>query len=73
MASLLIFMAFGYQSLFTAFIFLTTLLAILAAIRYTVGKRLMDTLVGDVFVFLFFGMLSVLGSAFCFHKPYIGT
>ena len=69
-ASLLIFRAFGYEHLFIAFIFFNlTLLAIIAAVRYTVGKKAYGySGWGDVFVFLFFGLLSVLGSYFLFAK-----
>ncbi|MAO07451.1 MAG: 1,4-dihydroxy-2-naphthoate octaprenyltransferase [Alteromonas sp.] len=69
-ASILIFMAFGYDSLFTAFIFFNlTLLALLAAVRYTVGKKAYGySGWGDVFVFLFFGFLSVLGSYYLFTQ-----
>ncbi|MEZ4873910.1 MAG: 1,4-dihydroxy-2-naphthoate octaprenyltransferase [Flavobacteriaceae bacterium] len=69
-ASLIIFMAFGYDYLFTAFVFFNlTLLALLAAVRYTVGSKAYGySGWGDVFVFLFFGGLSVLGSYFLFAK-----
>lgn len=69
-ASLLIFMAFGYDSLFTAFIFFNlTLASIIAALKYTVGENPYGYLgLGDLFVFLFFGLLSVLGSYYLFTQ-----
>lgn len=69
-ATLLIFGAFGMENLLTAFIFFNlTLLAIVAAVKYTVGKGAYGySGLGDVFVFLFFGLLSVLGSYFLFAK-----
>ena len=69
-ASLLIFEAFGMDQLFIAFIFFNlTLLAIVAAITYTVGKKAYGySGWGDLFVFLFFGFLSVLGSYFLYTK-----
>jgi len=67
-ATVLIFEAFGMDSLFLAFIFFNlTLLALLAAVTYTVGKKAYGySGWGDLFVFLFFGLLSVLGSYFLY-------
>ncbi len=67
-ATVLIFKAFGMDQLFMAFIFFNlTLLALLAAVTYTVGKKAYGySGWGDVFVFLFFGLLSVLGSYFLY-------
>ncbi len=69
-ATLLIFEAFGMDQLFLAFIFFNLAIAsIVAAVRYTVGKKAYGySGFGDVFVFLFFGLLSVLGSYFLFTK-----
>lgn len=69
-ATLLIFGAFGMENILMAFIFFNlTLLAIVAAVKYTVGKKAYGySGKGDLFVFLFFGLLSVLGSYFLFMK-----
>jgi len=69
-ASLLIFIAFGNEQFLLAFLFFNlTLASILAAVKYTVGKSAYGySGFGDVFVFLFFGLLSVLGSYFLFTK-----
>ena len=69
-ASVLIFMAFGNEQFLLSFVFFNlTLASILAAIKYTVGKSAYGySGFGDVFVFLFFGLLSVLGSYFLFTK-----
>ncbi len=72
---LLIFSAFkpteiGYVMLF----FALGIAAIIAAIKYTMGKSAYGYYgLGDVFVFLFFGLLSVVGSYFLFghHLPYV--
>lgn len=74
-ATLLIFKAFGMDSIFLAFIFFNlTLLALLAAITYTVGKKAYGYFGwGDVFVFLFFGFLSVLGSYFLYEHSITWT
>ena len=69
-ASILIFMAFGNEHFLLAFIFFNlAIAAVIAAIKYTVGKSAYGySGFGDVFVFLFFGLLSVLGSYFLFTK-----
>lgn len=63
---MIIWLAFGASSLFNIFLFLgLSGLCIWAAISYTVGKNAYGySGLGDLFVFLFFGLLSVLGSAF---------
>ncbi len=64
----LIYTAFGQSSpvLSTLFFFLG-ITAMIAAIKYTVGKKAYGYRgLGDVFVFLFFGLVSVLGSYFLF-------
>lgn len=68
LASLLIFMAFGNENFIVSFIFFNlTIVSIIAAVKYTVGKKAYGySGLGDVFVFLFFGLLSVLGSYFLF-------
>jgi 1,4-dihydroxy-2-naphthoate octaprenyltransferase len=58
---------FGYSMLF----FFLGIASIAAAIKYTVGKSAYGySGFGDVFVFLFFGLLSVLGSYFLFTKQF---
>lgn len=70
LASMLIFMAFGNEHFLWAFVFFNLAIAsIIVAVKYTVGKSAFGySGFGDVFVFLFFGMLSVLGSYFLFTK-----
>lgn len=69
----LIYTAFGQaRPLLSTIYFLLGLAAIIAAIKYTVGKSAYGYRgLGDVFVFLFFGFVSVLGSYFLFttHWP----
>ena len=70
LALVLIFTAFGSGNFFYALIFF--LLAggsIYAALRYTVGNNPYGYRAkGDIFVFLFFGLVSVIGSYFLFSK-----
>lgn len=68
LASILIFMAFGNESLIISFIFFNlAIVSIIAAVKYTVGKKAYGySGLGDVFVFLFFGLVSVLGSYYLF-------
>lgn len=55
---------FGYSVLF----FFLGLASIAAAIKYTVGKKAYGySGLGDLFVFLFFGLLSVCGTYFLYH------
>lgn len=70
LASVLIFMAFGNERFWLAFIFFNlAIAAVIAAVKYTVGSNAYGySGKGDIFVFLFFGMLSVLGSYFLFTK-----
>ena len=65
----LIYTAFGKEDfLFSVVFFILGLASIGAAIKYTVGKSAYGYLgLGDVFVFLFFGLLSVVGSFFLYH------
>ncbi|MCT8340875.1 1,4-dihydroxy-2-naphthoate polyprenyltransferase [Flavobacteriaceae bacterium TK19130] len=67
-ASLLIFMAFGNENFLLSFIFFNLGIAsIVAAVTYTVGKRAYGyRAMGDVFVFVFFGLLAVMGSYFLY-------
>ncbi len=66
----LIFIAFGKENIILLSVFLFLGLAsIVAAIKYTVGKSAYGySGLGDVFVFLFFGLLSVVGTYFLFTK-----
>ncbi|WP_313807605.1 1,4-dihydroxy-2-naphthoate polyprenyltransferase [Flavobacterium sp.] len=58
---------FGYSLLF----FFLGIASIVAAIKYTVGKGAYGySGFGDVFVFIFFGLVSVLGSNFLFAKQF---
>ncbi|ESU22574.1 1,4-dihydroxy-2-naphthoate octaprenyltransferase [Flavobacterium enshiense DK69] len=58
---------FGYSLLF----FFLGIASIIAAIKYTVGKGAYGySGFGDVFVFIFFGLVSVLGSNFLFTKQF---
>ena len=67
-AVLLIYSAFGSENFaLSIFFFLLGIAAITAAIKYTVGKSAYGYRgLGDVFVFLFFGLVAVVGSAFLF-------
>lgn len=69
-AVLLIFKAFGKDDFLNILIFFCLGIAsIVAAIKYTVGKSAYGySGFGDLFVFLFFGLLSVAGSYFLFTK-----
>lgn len=64
--SLLIWIAFGGENFLYSLLFLGVgLLAIYAAIKYTMGKSPYGYHgLGDVFVFVFFGIVSVMGSYF---------
>lgn len=66
----LIYLSFGLEDLLLSGIFiLLGIASVAAAIKYTVGKKAYGySGFGDVFVFLFFGLLSVLGSYFLFTK-----
>lgn len=66
----LIYVAFKDHNLLFSFIYLLLgILAIIAAIRYTVGKSAYGYRgFGDLFVFTFFGLVSTLGIYFMFAK-----
>ncbi len=68
LATFLIFIAFGNENFIISFIFFNlTIVSIIAAVKYTVGKKAYGySGLGDVFVLLFFGLLSVLGSYYLF-------
>lgn len=66
----LIYQAFGQDQFFSSVVFVVLgILAIVAAIKYTVGSSAYGyKALGDLMVFLFFGWLSVLGSYFLYAK-----
>lgn len=68
LATILIFIAFRNENLIISFVFFNlTIVSIVAAVKYTVGKKAYGySGLGDIFVFLFFGFLSVLGSYYLF-------
>lgn len=70
LACLLIFIVFKNQNLFHSTVFLLLGIAsIIAAVTYTVGSVAYGyKALGDVFVFVFFGLVSVLGAYFLFTK-----
>jgi len=70
----LIYAAFGSENfMFSVLFFLLGLLSVAAAIKYTVGESAYGYRgLGDIFVFLFFGLLSVLGMFFLYwHQLYV--
>ncbi|MGB1020265.1 MAG: 1,4-dihydroxy-2-naphthoate octaprenyltransferase [Flavobacteriaceae bacterium] len=71
---IIIWLAFGTSSLYYLILFLgLSCLSVWAAVSYTVGNNAYGySGLGDLFVFLFFGLLSVLGSAFV-QQQYIST
>ena len=68
--TLLIFKAFGNENFILSFVFFNLgIAAIIAAIKYTVGKSAYGyRAMGDVFVFLFFGLVGVMGCYFLFTQ-----
>ena len=66
----LIFTAFGFKQFIYTLIFLCLgIAAVVAAIKYTVGKNAYGyRALGDVFVFIFFGLVSVIGCYFLYAK-----
>lgn len=71
-AVLLIYVSFGSENfLYSLLFFVLGIASIVAAIKYTVGKGAYGySGFGDVFVFVFFGLVSVLGSNFLFTKQF---
>lgn len=67
-AIILIYQAFGSEDfLHSLLFFILGIASVVAAIKYTVGENAYGYAgFGDVFVFLFFGLLSVLGSSYLF-------
>ncbi len=70
LAFFLVFTAFGVKHFFLTIIFFVLGIAcIIAAIRYTVGKNAYGyNGLGDLFVFLFFGLISVIGCYVLYAK-----
>jgi 1,4-dihydroxy-2-naphthoate octaprenyltransferase len=65
----LIILAFGLNSVYVFIFAAIGGLAIFSAIKYTVGKFAYGYFgLGDLFVFIFFGLISVLGSNFLFDS-----
>ena len=69
-AIILIYLAFGQENLIMSLVFLVLgIIAIIAAIKYTVGDSAYGYRgFGDVFVFIFFGLVSVCGSYVLYAK-----
>ncbi|MCW4467961.1 1,4-dihydroxy-2-naphthoate octaprenyltransferase [Flavobacterium sp. MFBS3-15] len=69
-AVILIYLSFGKENFtYSLFFFFLGLAAIAAAIKYTVGSSAYGYRgLGDVFVFIFFGLVSVIGCYFLFAK-----
>ncbi|WP_299671677.1 1,4-dihydroxy-2-naphthoate octaprenyltransferase [uncultured Polaribacter sp.] len=69
-ALVLIYVAFGSENFgYSILFFILGIASIAAAIKYTVGNSAYGySGFGDVFVFLFFGLLSVVGSYFLYTK-----
>lgn len=69
-AVLLIYLSFGSENFaYSLFFFLLGTSAIAAAIKYTVGSSAYGYRgLGDIFVFIFFGLVSVIGCYFLFAK-----
>ena len=70
MAVLLIYVSFGKENfLYSLLFFGLGVASIVAAIKYTVGKSAYGySGFGDVFVFVFFGLLAVVGTYFLYAK-----
>ncbi|MEC3907956.1 1,4-dihydroxy-2-naphthoate octaprenyltransferase [Tamlana sp. 2201CG12-4] len=70
LACLLIFKAFGVKYFFLTLIFFGLgIISIVAAIRYTVGGKAYGYKgLGDIFVFIFFGLVSVIGCYVLYAK-----
>jgi 1,4-dihydroxy-2-naphthoate octaprenyltransferase len=69
-ALILIYLSFGFNNLNYSIIFLLLgIISIVAAIKYTVGKKAYGySGFGDLFVFMFFGLLSTIGTYFLYTK-----
>jgi len=72
LAILLIYASFGSEKLFSALIFfILGVAAIVAAIKYTVGNSAYGYKgMGDIFVFIFFGLVAVYGSYYLYSHDH---
>lgn len=72
LAVLLIYASFGSEKLFSALIFfILGVTAIVAAIKYTVGNSAYGYKgMGDIFVFIFFGLVAVYGSYYLYSHDH---
>mgnify|MGYP000609528816 FL=1 len=72
MALALIFVSFGIENLgYSVLFFILGIASIVAAVKYTMGKNAYGySGLGDVSVFLFFGLLSVVGSEFLYTQQW---
>ncbi|MFC7357593.1 1,4-dihydroxy-2-naphthoate octaprenyltransferase [Jejudonia soesokkakensis] len=70
LASMLIFAAFGMENFVLSIVFFNLgIAAVIAAITYTVGKKAYGyRAMGDLFVFIFFGIVGVMGCYFLFTE-----
>jgi 1,4-dihydroxy-2-naphthoate octaprenyltransferase len=70
LASMLVFAAFGNDHIFYSLLFFNLgIVAVIAAVKYTVGDSAYGyRALGDLFVFLFFGLLGVVGSYFLYTQ-----
>ncbi len=69
-ASMLIFVAFGNENFILSVVFFNLgIAALIAAVTYTVGKKAYGyRALGDVFVFIFFGIVGVAGCYFLYEQ-----
>lgn len=72
LAVLLIIASFGSENLFSSlFFFVLGIIAIVAAIKYTVGNSAYGYKgLGDIFVFIFFGLVAVYGSYYLYSHDH---
>ena len=70
LASMLIFAAFGNENFLLSLLYFNLgIAAIIAAVKYTVGKSAYGyRAMGDIFVFIFFGLVGVIGCYFLFTQ-----
>lgn len=70
LAFLLIFVSFGFEYVYyMLFFFVLGIASVVAAIRYTVGNSAYGYKgLGDIYVFVFFGLVSVIGCYFLYAK-----
>lgn len=70
LASMLIFAAFGNDNIFLSLLYFNLgIAALIAAVKYTVGRSAYGyKALGDLFVFIFFGLVGVMGSYFLYAK-----